>query len=283
MWPGTIIHADYRLLVPSTGFDIALDVKALFTYLLTLPLDHHNLFLSGFSGGGYPLRLAVVEATKEAQTPTPRYTVQGWFSCFGMGGDLLLDYWLTPRDPTSRQLLSLSPDDLAQRQDEAQRKVDRYYAEKVEYSDTPYTPGLSGHTPERNHIWEAFHVCASINDVITGRPGFSEQLAKVPYGERRALIQEEDLVEVYPQIYLAEHASKVPPVLLIHGDADESVPYDESRRTLRDIVDGGGRAELITVPGGDHNLSIDGVQTREGHEGLEYAAQWMLKLAKRHS
>lgn len=224
------------------------------------------------------MRLAVVRATKEKQLAQPRFTLRGWFSCFGMGGDLLLDYWLTPRASSARGGAVITAEELEKEQQRWKAKLKRFYEERTEYSDTPYTEGLTGYLPARGDVWEAFHICGSINDVITGDFGLSSRLSERPYEERRNLIPAH-LVDIYPQIYLAENAASIPPGLLLHGDADEAVPYAESQCTLKDILHAGGRVELVTVPGANHSLSIDGVQTEEGHRGLEYAAKWMLALS----
>ncbi len=45
---------------------------------------------------------------------------------------------------------------------------------------------------------------------------------------------------------------KSPPTLIIHGDADSTVPYVQSQELLEKFKSVGVRAELITVPGGGH-------------------------------
>jgi acetyl esterase/lipase len=49
----------------------------------------------------------------------------------------------------------------------------------------------------------------------------------------------------------------LPPVLSIHGDADPSVPYDQSVRLTKALKAAGNDAELITVPGGQHMFKPD--------------------------
>ena len=48
--------------------------------------------------------------------------------------------------------------------------------------------------------------------------------------------------------------SGLPPVLTVHGDADESVPYAHALRITEGLKKFGVRAELITVPGGKHGF-----------------------------
>ena len=46
----------------------------------------------------------------------------------------------------------------------------------------------------------------------------------------------------------------LPPMLSIHGDADEVVPYEQSVRLTKELKTAGDQAELITVPGGQHGF-----------------------------
>lgn len=49
-----------------------------------------------------------------------------------------------------------------------------------------------------------------------------------------------------------------PPFLLLHGDADEAVPHDQSRRLAAALEDAGAPATLVTIPGAGHYLSVTG-------------------------
>ena len=49
----------------------------------------------------------------------------------------------------------------------------------------------------------------------------------------------------------------LPPVLSVHGDADQNVPYDHSVRLINALKSAGDDAELITVPGGRHGFTPD--------------------------
>jgi phospholipase/carboxylesterase len=44
----------------------------------------------------------------------------------------------------------------------------------------------------------------------------------------------------------------LPPVLLIHGDADATVPLQQSEKMVRVLKEAGGDARLIVKPGGGH-------------------------------
>lgn len=47
----------------------------------------------------------------------------------------------------------------------------------------------------------------------------------------------------------------LPPVLTIHGDADQTVPYDQGVRLTKALKEARDDAELITIPGGKHGFT----------------------------
>ena len=63
------------------------------------------------------------------------------------------------------------------------------------------------------------------------------------------------------------------PVLLVHGTDDEEVPYEQSQRMLKALLEAGGEAYLETIQGGRHTkFGVMGTQApeteREGVKGL---------------
>jgi dipeptidyl aminopeptidase/acylaminoacyl peptidase len=46
----------------------------------------------------------------------------------------------------------------------------------------------------------------------------------------------------------------LPPVLSLHGDADSTVPHQQSVKLVQALRNAGDDAELITVPGGKHGF-----------------------------
>lgn len=46
----------------------------------------------------------------------------------------------------------------------------------------------------------------------------------------------------------------LPPILTIHGDADDTVPYVHGARLTKALTDAGAVAEMISVPGGKHGF-----------------------------
>ena len=69
----------------------------------------------------------------------------------------------------------------------------------------------------------------------------------------------------------------LPPYLLLHGTADEQVPYEQSPRFQKQMRDAGNTCDLITIPGGRHGMgSWDAAHP-------EYKAQmieWLRKTLK---
>jgi acetyl esterase/lipase len=47
----------------------------------------------------------------------------------------------------------------------------------------------------------------------------------------------------------------LPPILVLHGDADSTVPYEQSVELVKALKNAGDDAELITVPGGEHGFT----------------------------
>jgi acetyl esterase/lipase len=46
----------------------------------------------------------------------------------------------------------------------------------------------------------------------------------------------------------------LPPILVIHGDADSTVPYEHSVKLVKALRDAGDDAELVSVPQGEHGF-----------------------------
>lgn len=83
-----------------------------------------------------------------------------------------------------------------------------------------------------------------------GDPAFFEGLAAGNPEERRNLLK-----EISPLLIL-EKGKKYPPILLLHGDADTLVPYDESLNMYEALLNNGADAEMIRVEDGPHEHSF---------------------------
>jgi fermentation-respiration switch protein FrsA (DUF1100 family) len=141
--------------------------------------------------------------------------------------------------------------------------------------------GLEGRRADRGPLWEYWHAMGTINDAISGEAGLSARLAALPYTERLAAIPAAHHA-VFPQVYFADpkNAAHLPPLLMVHGDSDEAVPYAESLTTLKALQAGGGNVELVTVPGGNHNLEVNGEFPQATKDAYAYTVEWMLKQLK---
>lgn len=49
----------------------------------------------------------------------------------------------------------------------------------------------------------------------------------------------------------------LPPILTVHGDADQTVPYEHGTKLTKALKDKGVDAQLITVPGGKHGFPAE--------------------------
>ncbi len=56
---------------------------------------------------------------------------------------------------------------------------------------------------------------------------------------------------VSPMTYVRKD---LPPILIIHGDADPIVPYEHSAKLTKALTGAGANVQLVTVPGGQHGF-----------------------------
>jgi acetyl esterase/lipase len=62
--------------------------------------------------------------------------------------------------------------------------------------------------------------------------------------------------------------AKMPPVLMFHGDADQTVPYAQAVALHAKLVASGNPCEFVTVPGGRHNIGEPDASWREKSRAL---------------
>jgi acetyl esterase/lipase len=80
-------------------------------------------------------------------------------------------------------------------------------------------------------------------------------------GMRAAEIMLDGLPEEKPQAYLDASPvghldGRIPPMLLVHGDADEIIPCSETIRFQRLLSEAGADSSLIIVPGAPHSFDL---------------------------
>jgi acetyl esterase/lipase len=49
----------------------------------------------------------------------------------------------------------------------------------------------------------------------------------------------------------------LPPILVIHGDSDDAVPYEQSKRLVAGLRQAGDDVEFLTVPNGKHGFTVE--------------------------
>lgn len=265
-----MICPDYRLVFPSNGYDIADDVDAFFEHISSqsfadaLPNnvrpDLRRIAVTGFSAGGHLVRLSMMRAYEESQNPNPRFVIRCNVPFFGMAGDYTVDWWTVERHEPAEP--PLSSDDKQQAKLKTSAGVKHLHDKSLpEVSCASYTEGLEGNdiAKSRDHVWQWWAQHSTILDVLTGVDGLGVKLGKLPHEERVKALDSK-MARAVPQIWyrsLRESQPKnFPPTLLVHGDRDEAVPYEESVNNLKDLEAAGLPAELITVKGGNHNMSV---------------------------
>ncbi|NLG88126.1 MAG: alpha/beta hydrolase [Clostridiaceae bacterium] len=65
-----------------------------------------------------------------------------------------------------------------------------------------------------------------------------------------------ELLEEISPLRIIRKNKKYPPILILHGDADELVPYDESLNMYKALIDNGNEAEMIRVENAPHEHSF---------------------------
>ena len=94
--------------------------------------------------------------------------------------------------------------------------------------------------------------CDNVADSVRrGGPSKSMQ-ALLGVGEKLDAAAEEKLYAVSPLNFVHP---RLPPCLLLHGTADQSVPYDQSLQWQARLRAHGVRCELVTIPGGPHVMT----------------------------
>ncbi len=92
-----------------------------------------------------------------------------------------------------------------------------------------------------------FYGITDVGDQLGGPNMRQYAVTWVPESADRMLLAK----RVSPMTYVRRG---VPPVLTIHGDADQTVPYEHGVQLTKALVQAGATAEMISVPGGRHGF-----------------------------
>jgi dipeptidyl aminopeptidase/acylaminoacyl peptidase len=93
-----------------------------------------------------------------------------------------------------------------------------------------------------------FFGIADVADQLTGPNERDYAVAWIP--------EQPDRLELAGRVSPITYVRKgLPPILVLHGDADPTVPYQQSVTLVKALKLAGDDAELITVPGGRHGFT----------------------------
>ncbi|KAA8914636.1 Alpha/Beta hydrolase protein [Sphaerosporella brunnea] len=253
----SFLSYDYRKLSPCSGHDILTDLHAAFTHYHTTLVPAHNLsatniFVAGYSSGGYLAQLAGVH-----WEPKPL----GLFLVAAQGGKLLSDgYYGVKGEP---QELGELP--------EACRR----------YLSIPAAEGarVVGPLSQSGEDEEEFRARLQLAgemwrrgirlDLLTGIPGLSAQLreyaAEASGGLCLAHIIPHSARPLFPELTLDE---SFPPSYIVHGDADTTVLPEESFALKERLKRKNVPCELVLVKDATHAALAGDMVYREYMAGV---------------
>ena len=240
------ISADYRLLYPSTAFDIIADVKSLFTFLANpsfsethlpagITLDATRIAVSGEAGGGYAARAAGIIAE-----PRPKAVLLQ----YGQGGQMLDDHWLAVKD---RDV----PD--PEGGIVARESVAHLLKEQEPLSDDPMPlhgdevpNGDSGRSQLLMWWWRT----GGFIDVVLGINGMSKWLRGLSLAQREGFLP----APLGTAILQTQLTEEFPPSFMMHGQDDKVVLPNESVLTYETLMELGVEVELHLLEGAGHRM-----------------------------
>ena len=114
---------------------------------------------------------------------------------------------------------------------------------------------MVGMTPKSARLGPAAKIAAVVN--FYGITDVADQLGG-PHMQEYAvtwLPEQQGRLEMATRVSPMTYVRKgLPPILVIHGDADQTVPYEHGVRLVKALRDAGGDAELVSVPQGEHGF-----------------------------
>lgn len=244
------ISADYRLLLPSTGFDILTDIAALFSFLATLPtIDTARIMVAGHSGGAYVARQAAIHGT-----PRPRT----FFSVSGQGGHLLSSAYFTPKPYLQKKLLGTYKKYSTRSSAEFLRlKECSEFAWEWRERRGKRTAGEVPVVGERAWLAGMAAVMGTKLDFLTGREGFSGVLRKAWGADSGADLEAlvpRDLKVLFPELMIGK---EFPPSFVLHGTGDKNVGIGESEKTVKELERVGVECVFVAAENWGHGWSAE--------------------------
>lgn len=204
-------------------------------------------------------RLAAIELNKRKLRSRGKLRCVGLLSYFGMGGDLLKSPWIREAGAGDKGFDEL-----------------RGLHASREISDSPYPKELRlkgwENDVEREPIWDWWNTVGTLPDTLCGTRGDLRERWKRPDKKPEVVVPKVHH-DLFPQIYFdgLKPTEGFPPTMLVHGTADELVPFEESVMTLNQLRKAEVDVQLVAVPGVDHWLRFPGkiespVETEQAHD-----------------
>jgi dipeptidyl aminopeptidase/acylaminoacyl peptidase len=122
---------------------------------------------------------------------------------------------------------------------------------------TPKSAGLGPQAKVRAVV--NFYGITDVNDQLQGENMRKYAVTWVPEQPGRTELAR----RVSPMTYVRR---KVPPILTLHGDADQTVPYQHGVALTKALSEAGAAATLVTIPGGGHGFpkeTLDRIYERD--------------------
>jgi acetyl esterase/lipase len=138
----------------------------------------------------------------------------------------------------------------------AQYKVDRKRILVTGSSAGGHLALMTAMTPASAGLGDPIKIAAAIDffgiadvaDQLTGPNERDYAVAWIP--------EQPDRIQLARRLSPFTYVRKgLPPILVLHGDEDPTVPYEQSVALVKALKVAGGDAELITVPGGRHGFT----------------------------